>query len=162
MRLFRLGRTVAKMNAPALNLPTDHDANAAQAAIDVLRGVALPGDTKVRLRPEDSTREVEVVLPAEAVRLLVRILTHMANGSAVTVLPVQAELTTQQAADLLGISRPYLVRLLEDGQIPFHKVGTHRRVRAVDVMEFRRARGAEAKSVLDELTREAQELGLGY
>ncbi|GMV43445.1 MAG: hypothetical protein AMXMBFR64_51610 [Myxococcales bacterium] len=162
MRLFRLQRTLAKMNASALSLPTDHDATAAQAAIDALRGVPIAGDTKVRLRPEDSTGEVEVVLPAEAIRLLAGILTHMANGSAVTVLPVQAELTTQQAADLLGISRPYLVRLLEEGQIPFHKVGTHRRVRAVDVMEFRRARGAEAKSVLDEPTREAQELGLGY
>ncbi len=85
------------MNALALNLPTDHDATAAQVAIDVLRGVSLPGDTRMSLRPEDSTREVEIVLPAEALHLLVRILTHMANGSAVTILPVHAELTGRPA-----------------------------------------------------------------
>jgi excisionase family DNA binding protein len=86
----------------------------------------------------------------------------MANGHAVTVMPVQAELTTQQAADLLGGSRPYLVRLLEDGRIPFHKVGTHRRVRAADVMQYKARRRGESRQVLDELTREAQDLGLGY
>jgi excisionase family DNA binding protein len=150
------------MNAPGLNLPTDHDANAARAAIDVLRGVSIKGDTKVRLRPEDSASEVEVVLPAEAIHLLVRVLTHMANGSAVTVLPVQAELTTQHAADLLGVSRPYLVRLLDEGKIPFHKVGTHRRVRAVDVMAYQEQRQAKSKRLLDDLTEEAQELDLGY
>lgn len=150
------------MNALALSLPSEHDATAAQAAIDVLRGVSLPGDTRMSLRPEDSTREVEVVLPAEAVHLLVRILTHMANGSAVTVLPVHAELTTQHAADLLGVSRPYLVRLLDEGKIPFHKVGTHRRVRAADVIAYQTQRQAKSKRMSDDLTEEAQELGLGY
>lgn len=150
------------MNALALNLPSDHDTSAAQAAIDVLRGVTVPGDTKVRLRPDHSTHEVEVVLPAEAVHLLVRVLTHMANGNAVTVLPVQAELTTQHAADLLGVSRPYLVRLLDEGKIPFHKVGTHRRVRAADLMAYQEQRRGKSKRLLDDLTEEAQELGLGY
>lgn len=166
MRLFRLLPILtdreAKMNALALNLPTDRDASAAQAAIDALRGLAIPGDTKVRLRPEESTGEVEVLLPADAVHLLVRILTHMANGSAVAVLPIQAELTTQQAADLLAVSRPYLVRLLDEGKIPFHKVGTHRRVRAADAVAYQNQRQAESKRLLDDLTEEAQELGLGY
>jgi len=150
------------MNALALNLPSDHDTTAAQAAIDVLRGVAVPGDTRVRLRPDDSPHEVEVILPAEAVHLLVRVLTHMASGSAVTILPVQAELTTQHAADLLGVSRPYLVRLLNEGKIPFHKVGTHRRVRAADLMAYQEQRHSKSKRLLDDLTEEAQELGLGY
>jgi len=150
------------MNALALNLPTDRDATAAQAAIDALRGMSLPGDTKMSLRPGDSTHEVEVVLPAEAVHLLVRILTHMANGSAVTVLPVHADLTTQRAADLLGVSRPYLVRLLDEGKIPFHKVGTHRRVWAADVIAYQAQRQAKSKRLLNDLTEEALELGLGY
>ena len=102
------------------------------------------------------------MLPAEAVHLLVRILTHMASGSAVTVLPVQAELTTQHATDLLGVSRPYLVRLLDEGKLPFHKVGTHRRVRAADVMAYQRQRHVRSKRLLDDLTEEAQSLGLGY
>ncbi len=67
-----------------------------------------------------------------------------------------------QAAGLLGVSRPYLVRLLEEGKIPFRKVGTHRRVRAVDAMQFKAKRRGETRQLLDELTRGAQELGMGY
>jgi excisionase family DNA binding protein len=151
------------MNAEAINLPTDQDSAAAQLAVDAVRPlVAEHRPTVIRLRAPDTAEEVEVTLPSEALHLLIRVLTHMANGHAVTVMPVQAELTTQQAADLLGVSRPYLVRLLEDGRIPFHKVGTHRRVRAADVMQYKARRRGESRQVLDELTREAQDLGLGY
>ena len=151
------------MNALALNLPSEHDATTAQKAIDVLRSIGvLPGETTFRLRPTEPNKEVEVVLPAEAVHLLIRVLTHMANGSAVALMFVQAELTTQATADLLGVSRPYVVRLLDEGKIPFHKVGTHRRVRAVDVIEYQAQRRAKSKRLLDELTQDAQELGLGY
>ena len=151
------------MNAEAINLPTDQDTEAAQLAVDAVRSLVTERrPTTVRFRAPGTSNEVEVTLPGEALQLLIRVLTHMANGHAVTVLPIQAELTTQQAADLLGVSRPYLVRLLEEGKIPFYKVGTHRRVRAVDVMEYRATRRKESKQLLDELTREAQDLGLGY
>jgi excisionase family DNA binding protein len=151
------------MNTEALRLPTDQDTEAAQTAVDAVRSlVSERRPTVIRLRPPDAGEEVEVTLPGEALHLLIRVLTHMANGHAVTVLPIQAELTTQQAADLIGVSRPYLVRLLEDGKIPFHKVGTHRRVRAVDVMEYRASQSDKSRELLDELTRDAQELGLGY
>lgn len=130
------------MNDLVLSLPSDHDTAAAQTAIGILRGVLLAGETTIQLRSVTSTHGVEVVLPAEALQLLLRVLTHMANGSAVTVLPVEAEPTTQQAADLLCISWPYLVRLLDEGAIPFHEVGTHRRVRAADVIAYREQRQA--------------------
>ena len=149
------------MNAQTLNLPTDRDALAAQGAVDALRGMSIASETTVRFRP-DAAHEVEVVVPAEAVHLLVRILGHLACGRAVAVVPVEAELTTQQAADLLGVSRPHLVRLLDDGRIPFVKVGTHRRMRTADVLAYQAERQAKSRRLLDELTAEAQDLGLGY
>jgi excisionase family DNA binding protein len=103
-----------------------------------------------------------IPLPNAVVPLLQRILEEFASGHDVTVMSTKAELTTQQAADLLSVSRPHLVKLLETGALPFHKVGTHRRVVLEDALEYQRREDAARLEVLAELTREAQELGLGY
>lgn len=117
------------------------------------------GSMQLRVTDPDGKSET-VTIPSAAFRLLVAILGEMASGNAVRLIPHHAELTTQEAAEVLNVSRPYLVRLLDDGRIPFHKVGTHRRVLFKDVMtykaEHRRKRGA----ALDELTRLDRELGL--
>ncbi len=99
-------------------------------------------------------------LPASVYTLLRQLVHDLARGKAVTVLPIHAELTTQQAADLLNVSRPFLIRLLEAGDIPFHRVGTHRRIRVEALMEYRRRRSEERRRILGELAREAQELGI--
>lgn len=117
------------------------------------------GTVQLRVGEPDGANET-VIIPTSAFRLLVRILAEMANGNAVRLIPHHAELTTQEAAELLNVSRPYVVRLLDEGRIPSHRVGTHRRVLFKDVVaykeEHRRARGA----ALDRLTTLDQELGL--
>jgi len=102
------------------------------------------------------------VLPAAAVSLLTDLLSHLAQGRAVAVMPEEAELTTQQAADMLNVSRPHLVQLIEGGAIPFHRTGTHRRIRLRDLLAYRERRSTESRSALDVLAEQAQDLGLGY
>jgi len=89
-------------------------------------------------------------------------LSQMGQGNAVTLLPIHTELTTQEAANLLNVSRPHLVKLLETGKIPFHKVGNHRRVRFEDLMEYKESIDQQRMETLDKLTAQAQELNLGY
>ena len=103
-----------------------------------------------------------LVLPTSALRLLVDILGELAIGNAVKVVPVHAELTSQEAADLLNVSRPHLVKMLEEGAIPFTKTGRHRRIRFSDLMEFKQRRDAESQEAMEALVRQAQELGMGY
>ena len=102
-----------------------------------------------------------VVIPAVAARLFENILMQLSEGNTATVLPLQREITTQQAADLLNVSRPYLIGLLDRGKISSRKVGTHRRVYAKDILEFKRADDLKRSSALDALIKEAQELDLG-
>lgn len=103
-----------------------------------------------------------VSLPSSAYRLLIDILTEMAAGHAVSLVPVHNELTTQAAADLLNVSRPFLVKLLEEGKIPFHKVGKHRRIFASDVLSYKQDIDAAREESLRKLTEQAQDLDMGY
>jgi excisionase family DNA binding protein len=145
-------------------LPTAETIREAKAALRQLADLAAPGRgaQRVRVRADDAAPEQAVTLPRQAFELFLEILGQMANGNAVTILPVHTELTTQQAADLLNVSRPFLVRLLEEGAIPFRRVGTHRRVLAADVLAYKRRDDAERRQALDELAAEAQRHGMGY
>ena len=115
----------------------------------------------IQILPDDGSGKT-VEIPLSAFRLLADILTQMAKGNAVSLIPIHAELTTQEAADLLNVSRPYLVDLLEQRKIPFRKVGSHRRILFQDLMAYKRDIDSKRLKVLDELAALNQELGLDY
>jgi len=152
------------MNSSAVKLPTPEvteEAKAALRAFSALPRRRTPSRT-VQVRPDGEGRPISATVPREAFELFLEILGQMANGNTVKVVPVHAELTTQQAADLLNVSRPHLVSLLDARKIPFRMVGAHRRVNAADLLAYQQRHEAERKKVLDELTAEAEKHGLGY
>ena len=125
-------------------MPKANDVEAARSVLDALRGgkaVAF-GEMPEGLR-----------------RLLLDLLTQIARNEPVAIMPLEAQLTTKEAADLLGVSRPHLVKLLEQGEIPFTRVGKHRRVLLKDVVRYQEQAREEA---LDNLQRQAQKLGFDY
>lgn len=99
-------------------------------------------------------------LPRPIYEMLVRVASALQEGKVITLVPETQELTTQAAANLLGVSRPHLIKLLESDELPFHKVGAHRRILIKDLMDFQRIRDAERRTALDDLARRAQEAGL--
>ncbi len=143
--------------------PTERETQLAEASSRALSSYVRNTESQIiRVVPENGGRGESVTIPAVAFRLLVTILTQMAQGNAITLIPVHAELTTQEAADLLNVSRPYLVGLLDAGQIPYRKVGTRRRVLFKDIAAYKQRIDDARRATLDELAAQAQELNMGY
>lgn len=130
-------------------LPDEALAASAAEAIDVL--------PSAENTPPAS--RVTVELPAGLLGTVLDLLHQVALGNAVTIVPIHAELTTHQAAKLLNVSRPHVVKLLDAGKIPFHRAGTHRRVRAQDLFEYKEQRDKAARTRMAELVAEAQDMG---
>ena len=101
-------------------------------------------------------------LPPKVLRLFADLLGSLAQGKAVAIMPKELDVTTQEAAMFLNVSRPYLVRLLDEGKIQHHKLGTHRRIRFEDVVLYKDDRRKRSQDALQELMDQAQELGMGY
>jgi excisionase family DNA binding protein len=149
---------------PQTVAPSEADSLAARESSRRLAPyLAKKRKVRVQVVSEEGRAEEEpLVLPAPVLDLLFAILTEMAEGNAVTLIPIHAELTTQRAADLLNVSRPFLVELLEKGEIPHRKVGTHRRILFRDLMEYKQRSEASRRKALDELVAQAQEEDMGY
>jgi excisionase family DNA binding protein len=143
-------------------VPSEEDALAARDSSRLFAGLKTNGQKSLSIRVESEGDEVTIPIPLSLFRLLSDVLTNMARGNAVTIVPLHAELTTYQAADFLNVSRPFVIQLIEAGKLPYRKVGTHRRILFADLLEFKRKSDADSLQALKELTREAQELGLGY
>ena len=143
------------------DIPDPEAASLAQVSAEAFANKLVGHPDHVAIRFAEDSREV-IALPIAAVRLLVDLLNEMAKGNAVSLIPTHVELTTQQAADLLNVSRGFLVKLLERQEIPYRKVGTHRRVLFSDLKAYEdRTRRARSEA-LDKLAAESQALGLGY
>ena len=141
--------------------PSAQDAAMARVSGQVLSPfVQRKGPLMLKVREAGLDKTLE--LPAGAVALLMEILEAMAAGRGVTLIPENAELTSVQAADVLNVSRPFLIKLLEDNVLPHRKVGKHRRIRMEDVMAYKAKIDREREAILNQLASEAQELGMGY
>jgi excisionase family DNA binding protein len=147
------------LNGNEVVTPTKADTALAKESSEKLSAF-LKSTKGVRLQVKAGRKCEELVLPPSALRVLVRILTEIGQGNSITLTPIRAELTSQQAADLLNVSRPHLVKLLDQGSLPSHKVGSHRRVQLEDVLAYKREFLAKRHAALDELQALSQDLGL--
>lgn len=144
--------------------PTDEEQKEAKIAHDKLESASKflseeKGKHRVELAVDDNIR---VTIPESVLGFLTELLDNLGMGKAVSILPVESELSTQQAADILNVSRPHLVKMLEEGEIPYHTVGKHRRIYTRDLMEYKSKRDEERERLLDELASEAEDMDLGY
>jgi excisionase family DNA binding protein len=148
---------------PSLNLPVEREV---KAAIEGKRALAAYLATQFETQHiqifDEQNQAHQVELPTSALQLLMDILEALAEGNAVKVVPVHAELTTQEAADLLNVSRPHLIKLLESGELSYHKTGKHRRVRFADLMDYKTRRDTASEQAMALLAEQAQALRTGY
>ena len=114
------------------------------------------------LELSNSSGTKKIILPAYAIKILSDILTQMSLGNAVTIVPLHAELTTQEAAEILNVSRPFIIKLLEDGKISYKMVGTRRKILFKNLMLYKETMYHARLKTLDELSKDAQDLDIGY
>ena len=146
------------MAAEALSerLPTPDEKQKASEAISAMaKALTVEGGLPLTMKEDDG--EVRIELPPAIGQLLLDLLAHIARGEMVTFVPYGAYLTTQKAADLLNVSRPFLTKLLESGEIPFHRVGSHRRVLADELLAYKERRDNVRATALRDLQRLGQE-----
>lgn len=151
---------MAKLIEPVeTEIPDDEDVRLALVSNALLARHLEPGhDLRVRF-PDNGKPGEELVLPEKVGRLLSYILGQIARGNAVQIFPLGAELTTKQAATFLNVSRPYVIKKIEAGEIPCHMVGTHRRITLRDLIAYKAGVDAGRDRAIEELAGMTQELG---
>jgi excisionase family DNA binding protein len=142
-----------------IEIPTRKDQRAAKATYDLLSKTSLPYK-QVNLLVDNTKSSPE--LPEKVVQLLKELLFFMSEGKSISIIPTDSELSTQDAADILQVSRPHVVKLLEEGKIPYHKAGSHRRILQRDLAVYELSLKKTRKASLDYLAKQAQEEDLGY
>lgn len=126
---------------------------------DASRELAKSSKEELTVQLDDGS---SLALPKMVKALLLNILTELSEGNMVNIVPIHAELTTQEAANYLNVSRPFLVKLLQSGKLPFHKIGSHRRIKYEDLIAFMKEQEISRNKAMQELADQAQELGMGY
>lgn len=147
------------MTRTEVRTPNEREVKQAIVARDELRALA---EAMEQFPGEPANLPSDVELPRLALLVLIDLLSELAEGNSVQLVPINEELTTQQAADLLNVSRPYLIRLLEEDRIPYRLVGNRRRIRSEDVLAYKRLDDAHRREVLAALSAEGQALGIEY
>ncbi len=140
--------------------PTRSEQEAARRSLPALEESLKSLSKKDTTEIEIEETAQKIIVPTMALQLLSRILKDLGEGRPVQIVPIAAEMTTQAAAELLGCSRPHVVKLLEQGRIPFTKIGKHRRVRYEDVMKYRKAMKEAQRQLLKDMMRDDEEAGL--
>ncbi len=140
-------------------IPTEKEIQLSTESSRILAGMAMSKEHTFEIKV-DGKKTIHI--PSSVFKMLLNILTQMSAGNAVTVIPIHMEITTQEAANLLNVSRPYLIDLLEAKKIPYRKVGTRRKILFQDVMNYKKKDDEERLKVLEALTKEAQDLDMGY
>lgn len=144
-----------------LEKPTLQDQKvASESLFSFTAAIAKKSSDRVKIKIQESGEFITI--PKKALHLLSYILTNMAEGKAISLIPSDSEVSTQQAADMLNVSRPHLVKLLEQGSIPFKKVGSHRRIMLEDLLKYEAGLKAQRSKSLQFLAEQAQDLDLGY
>ena len=144
-----------------IHLPTPDEVEQAKLSGRTLSKYADVDRVKLSLRGSNGESD-ELVLPGDVLQILLDVLSEISQGNAISLIPYHQEISTQEAANLLNVSRPFLVRLLEDGEIPFRKVGAHRRVKLQDVLSYKEKTDGQRRKALDELAELSQQEGMGY
>ena len=134
--------------------------NSLEAFLNVSNRIKTSRKTGIKIKIQETGEFMTI--PKKALELLFFIIQNMSEGRSISLIPSDSEISTQQAADMLNVSRPHLVKLLEAGNIPFKKVGSHRRILLQDLITYEKKIATEREKQLDFLANQAQKLNLGY